>query len=321
MNSRIALALGLALSLFTQAAAAQAYPSKPVRWIVAWPPGGANDIFTRSIADDLSRTLGQPMVVENRPGATGTIGSDMVAKAASDGYTLTLGATGTFSTAPAIFPALPYDPVKDFTHISQVAVVPNVLAVHPSVPATTVAQLIAHLKANPGKLNYSSVGNGSTFHLAAELFNRMAGVDTVHVAYKGSQPAQVDLLGGRIQIAFDSMPAMLPHHRSGAVRVLAVTPTQRSRLMPEVPTVAETLPGFDVTIWYGVFGPAGMPADVTQTLNRALHAAMKKPEIAKRFNDLGAEVVLSTPEGFRQHVASDTAKWTQFIRAAGIKAN
>lgn len=314
----------LALCCFAVAtgASAQTWPTKPLHWISPWAPGGGNDVLSRSIAAEISKTLGQPVVVENRPGASGVIGSDLVAKAPPDGYMLTLGAPATHATAPSMYPNLPYDPVRDFTPITLVGTVASVLVVHPSVPANTVAELIAYLKANPGKVNYSSVGNGSMQHLSAELFKQYAGVDIVHVPYKGTSPALVDLTAGRIQLAFETMPAVLPLVRSGQLKAIAVTTPNRSNLMPEIPTLDEAgLKGFDATIWYGVFGPAGMPREVTGKLSQAIVSALRTPELAKRLADLGADVSAGTPAELGDFLREQVAKWTTFIKQRGIEPN
>lgn len=266
------LLLALWAAAITGLAVAQAFPTRPIRWISPWTPAGGNDVISRAIGSEIGRILGQPVVVENRPGASGTIGTDMVARAPADGYTLTLGSVGTHATASSMVPGLPYDPVKDFTPVVLVGTVPNVLVVPPSVPASSVQELIAHLKAHPNDYSFASVGNGTTQHLAGELFKRMAGVEITHVPYKGSAPALVDLTAGRVEMAFESMPTVLPFVRAGKLKALAVTTPRRSPRMPDVPTVAEAgLPGFDVAIWFGVFGPAGMPADVTARLNQAIN--------------------------------------------------
>lgn len=309
------LALGAAPSM-----AADPYPVKPIRWITPWAPGGANDILSRAIGNELMKSLGQPVVVENRPGATGTIGTNLVAKAPPDGYTLTLGAPGTHTTAPVMVPDLPYDPVRDFTPISLVAVVPNVLVVNPALPVHSVKELVVYAKDHPGKLNFSSVGSGSMQHLSGELFQNLAKVEMTHVPYKGSAPALLDLTAGRIDLAFESMPTVLPHVRSGGLRALAVTTKRRSGLLPDVPTVDEAgLPGFDVTIWYGVFGPAGMPPEIVRKLNAAIVAAIRTPELSRQLADLGADKVGSSPEELGAYLQQESAKWTGFMKAANIK--
>lgn len=309
----------LCLAGFAALACADTFPSKPIRWISPWAPAGGNDILSRAIGNEMTRTLHQPVVVENKPGASGTIGTDVVAKSPPDGYTLTLGSPGTHATAASMVPSLPYDPVKDFTPIALVGTVANVLVVHPSVPANTVQELVAYLKAHPNQYNFSSVGNGSMQHLSGELFARTAGVAITHVSYKGSSPAMVDLVAGHIQMGFESTPVVLPLVRSGKLKALAVTTPRRSALLPDVPTVAESgFPGFDVTIWYGVFGPAHMPADVTARLNQVINDAVRTPELGKRLEELGADVAGGTPAELGLYQAAETARWSRFIKEANI---
>ena len=306
--------LGLA-----DANAQQVFPVKPIQWVSPWTAGGGNDILSRALGEQLAKRLGQPVIVENRPGATGTLGTAMVARAAPDGYTLTLASAATHATAPATYPKLSYDPVKDFTPITLVATVSNVLVVHPSIPATNLRELIAYAKANPGKLNYSSVGAGSIQHLSGVMFNELAGVSTVHVPYKGTSPAVVDLLAGRVQMAFESMPTMLPYIRSGALRAIGVTTPQRTPVLPELPSLAEAgLPGFDASLWYAVMGPAGMPAPVVKTLHDAVVASLQSPEVMRRLSEQGADLATSTPEELAAFVRRDTEKWAGFIKRAGV---
>ena len=302
-----------------QGASAQAFPSKPIQIISPWTAGGGNDILSRALGDQMSKLLGQPVVVENRPGATGTIGTAMVARAPADGYTLTLASAATNATAPSIYPKLPYDPVKDFTPITLVATISNVLVVHPSVPATNLKELVAYAKANPDKLNFSSVGTGSIQHLSGVMFNQLAGVKTAHVPYKGSSPALVDLLAGRVQMAFESLPTMLPHIRSGALRAIGVTSPKRTAVLPDLPTLAEAgLPGFDASLWYAFMGPAGIPPERVKVLRDAVIASLKTPEVAQRLSEQGADLATSTPQELADFVSKDTAKWSSFIKRAGI---
>jgi tripartite-type tricarboxylate transporter receptor subunit TctC len=308
------------LALGVTAANAQ-YPTKPIHFVSPWAPGGANDILARAIGNEISRTLGQPVIVENKPGASGTTGTTTVAKSPPDGYTITLGSTPSYATAKSMYPALGYDPIKDFAPVTLVARVSNLLVVHPSVPANNVKELIAYAKANPGKLNFSSVGSGSTPHLSAELFKMLAGVDMNHVPYKGTAPALVDLIAGRVELAFEGTPALLPHVRANALRALGITSAKRSPLLPEVPAIAETLPGFDVNVWYAVFAPAGTPPDVVKKLNGAIVASLRTPVLSKQLGDLGAELVGSTPEELGTYLGAETAKWEKVIKAAQIKAN
>ena len=273
------------------AAVAQPYPAKPVRWVSPWPPGGANDIFSRAIAKKLAEAFGQPVVVENRPGAAGAIGTEAVAKAPADGYVLTLGSSPTHAIAPSLNPNLPYDPLRDFEAVTLVAVVPNVLVVNPSLPVTSVRELIALAKQRPGTLNFASAGNGTSQHLSAELFKVMAGVNMVHIPYKGTAPALAELLAGQVQLAFDNIPALLPHIQAGRLRALAVTPATRSVSLPDLPTVAEAgLPGYDASVWYGVFVPAGTPRPVVQRLHAEIARALAAPDLKGRMAAMGAEV-------------------------------
>ena len=308
------------LSMGMQGAFAQ-FPTKPIHFVSPWAPGGANDILARAIGNEISKTLGQAVIVENKPGASGTTGTAAVAKSPADGYTITLGSTPSYATAPSMYPALSYDPIKDFAPVTLVARVSNLLVVHPSVPATSVKELIAHAKANPGKLNFSSVGSGSTPHLSAELFKMLAGVDMNHVPYKGTAPALVDLIAGRVELAFEGTPALLPHVRANSLRVLGITSAKRSPLLPEVPSISETLSGFDVNVWYAVFAPAGTPPDVVKRLNNAIVASLRTPVLSKQLGDLGAELVGSTPEELGTYLRVETAKWEKVIRTAQIKAN
>jgi len=314
-----ALGLLLAGMLGWQGASAQTYPVRPIQWVSPWTAGGGNDILSRALGEQLASRLGQPVVVENRPGATGTIGTAMVARAAPDGYTLTLASAATHATAPAIYNKLSYDPVKDFTPITLVATVANVLVVHPSVPASNLKELIAYAKAHPDALNYSSVGTGSIQHLSGVMFNQMAGVQTAHVPYKGTAPAVVDLLAGRVQMAFESLPTMLPHIRSGALRAIGVTTPKRSAVLPDLPTLSEAgLPGFDASLWYAVMGPAGIPQPVVKVLHDTVVASLQTPEVMRRLSEQGAELATSSPAELAEFVRKDTEKWRGFIKRAGV---
>ncbi len=312
-------ATGLALAM--PAVLAQGFPAKPIHWVSPWAPGGANDILSRMIGNEISKSLGQPVIVENRPGASGTTGTAGVAKAPADGYTVTLGSTPSYATAPSMYPNLAYDPVKDFAPVTLVARVANLLVVHPSVPAKSVKELVAYAKANPGKLNFTSVGSGSTPHLSAELLKMLTGTEMNHVPYKGTAPALVDLIAGRVELAFEGTPALLPHVKAGSLRALGITSAKRSPLLPDVPAIAETLPGFDVNVWYAVFAPAGTPPEVVKKLNGAIVASLRTPELSKQLGDMGAELVGSTPEELGAYLKAETAKWEKVIKTAGIKAN
>ena len=301
-------------------ALAQDYPSRPVRWVSPWPPGGANDIFSRALAQKLQDTFGQPVVVDNRPGAAGAIGTEHVAKSPADGYVLTLGSSPTHAIAPSLNPALPYDPLRDFTAVTLVAVVPNVLVVNPALPAKSVRELVALAKAKPGSLNFGSAGNVTSQHLSAELFKVMAGVDMVHVPYKGTAPALADLLAGQVQLAFDNVPALLPHIQSGKLRALAVTPAARSQALPDLPTVAEAgLPGYDASVWFGVFVPAGTPRPVVNRLHGEIAKALAAPDLKARMASMGAEVSGLGPDEFRDFWRREIPKWADVVKAANIK--
>lgn len=320
MNVLLRSLVWITVTLWAQTGLGQSFPTKPIRWISAWTPGGANDMLSRAIAQDLAMTLGQPVVVENRPGASGTIGTALVAQSPPDGYTVTLGSLPSYSTAPSMYPNLPYDPLRDLAPITLAATVPNVLVVHPSVPVQSVSELIAYARAHPGKLRYSSVGNGSTPHLSAELFKASTGVDMVHVPYKGTAPALTDLLAGRIELAFEGMPALLPHIRADSLRALAVTTKRRSSLLPNLPTIDESgLKGYDVSVWYGVFTSAGTPPDVIKKLNEAINASLRTPEMQSRLTSIGADAAGGSPEALRTFLQQDTQKWAKVIKAANIR--
>jgi len=297
------------------------YPDRPVRFIVPWPPGGGTDVFARVIGEKLHQSLGQPFVVENRPGAAGNIGATYVARATPDGYTIML-ATLTLATNPALYKNIEFDAVKDLAPITLIAGVPHMLVVNPSVPANNVKELIALAKAKPGKLNYSSAGIGSPFHIAGELFKEMAGVNIVHVPYKGGGPAIMDVAGGQIDMSFANLVAVLPLVKSGKLRALAVTSSKRSSAAPDVPTMAEAgVPGYDFSSWFGAFAPAGTPHEIIVKLNHEIIKALQSPEVAKQLTAQGADLVADTPEEFSAYLKSETAKWRKVIKAAGIEPN
>jgi tripartite-type tricarboxylate transporter receptor subunit TctC len=309
-----------ALSLVCIHSAAQVdYPAKAVRLIVPLPPGGGADYLARQLAKELSDQAGQTFYVENRGGAGGSIGAQQAASAAPDGYTLILGYIASHGINPALS-KLPYDPVKNFTPVSLVASAPNMLIVHPSVPASSVKELIALAKSKPGQLHYGSGGNGSATHLSGELFNMMAGTDIVHVPYKGAGPALADLLAGHVQITFASMPAALPHGKANKVRMLALTSQKRALAMPELPTVSEAgLAGYSTEQWYGILGPAGMAETVVAKLHRHILAALKVNHFAEQVRVHGFELIGSTPAAFREHIEVEVAKWKKVVQQANIK--
>jgi tripartite-type tricarboxylate transporter receptor subunit TctC len=308
------------LLLFTLNAFAQPFPSKPARMIVPYPPGGSADILARAIGAKVGEGLGQPVVIDNRPGAGTIIGTEATAKSAPDGYTFMLGTVSSHAINPALNPKLPFDPVKDFTPLSLVASIPFAMIVHPSVAAKSVQEFVALAKARPGQINYSSAGNGTSNHLAGELLKSMAGIDLVHVPYKGSAPALNDLIAGQVSMMFDLVLTAAPHIKSGAARGLAVTGTQRSPVLPELPTVAESgLPGYEVSAWFGIFAPAGLPQPVTQRLNAEFVKVMRDADLKQRLASLGADPLTSSPEQFSAYLRSEIDKWAKVVKASGMK--
>ena len=316
-----ALVLGVALVAAGACAQAENYPNRPIRFILPFPPGGGTDILGRIIAERLGVHLGQPVVVENRGGAGGNVGAEAAARSAPDGYTIVLVAPS-LAISPSLYAKLGYDPVKDFAPISLVGTVPNVIVVHPSLPAQTLAEFIALAKSKPGAMNFGSGGAGTSNHLAGELFNIVAGVKLVHVPYKGVNLAMNDVLGGQVQLVVIGIPAAAPHIKAGRLRALAVIAPQRSPALPDVPTAAEAgLPGFDVTTWYGVLAPAGTPRAIVVRLNAELARIMHAPDLQERLAATGTEPLTGTPEQFAHYIAQEIAKWEKVVRAAGLKAD
>ncbi len=314
------VALGLMFGM-TLSAHADAYPAKPIRWIVPFPPGGAMDAIARSLGERLVKTMGQPVVIENRPGAGGLIGSDFVAKAPPDGHTMLIVSMG-HAVNPSLYPKMSFDPVKDFEPVSLLAIVPNILVLSPSFKASSVQEVINAAKAQPGKITYASAGNGTSIHLAAEMFASIAGVELVHVPYKGSGPALTDLLGGQVDLMFDSITSAGPHVRSGKLHALAVTTAKRSQAFPKVPTIAEAgLKGYEVSPWFAVFVPAKTPRAIVQRLNQELNQGMKDPEVQTRFASIGAETVGTTPEELADYLKRETARWAVIVKERNIKAD
>jgi len=300
--------------------AQQAFPVKPIRLIVPNPPGGATDVLARVMSEELGPPLGQPVVVEYRPGASGTIGSALVAKATPDGYLLVMGHAASHATSPSMYRNLPYDPVRDFAPVTVVAIVTNVLIVHPVIPAKSVKELIGLAKMRPGQLVFGSGGTGAITHLAGEIFKQLASVDLQHVPYKGSSQAMADLLGGHISVMFENLPGAVGQIRAGRVRALAVLAQKRSAAVPELPTIAEAgLPGAEAVSWFGVFATAGTPKAVVDRLNAAMVAAIRKPDVQARMADVGAEPVGSSPEEFARLIRSEIDKWGKVIQTAGVK--
>lgn len=322
--SRAVLAAAALLSAsgaYAQAAssgAAQTYPSKPIRLIVPFPPGGSTDLLARIVGQKLTEAWSQQVLVENRPGAGATLGASEVARAAPDGYTLLMGAVH-HSIATSVYPKLSYDFQKDFAPITIVAVVPNVLVVNPSVPATTIKELIAYARVHPGKLTYGSAGIGTAHHLIGEQFNALAGVDILHVPYKGSAPAVADLVGGQVSIMYDTIASALPHIKAGKLRPLAVATAKRSSALPDVPTIAESaLPGFDIASWFGVLAPAKTPKEIVVKLNAEIVRGLNTPEVKKRLADVGAEPVADTPEEMAAQIKKETAEFAKIVREAKV---
>ncbi|WP_453934322.1 tripartite tricarboxylate transporter substrate binding protein [Acidovorax temperans] len=301
-------------------APAASWPSKPIRWVVPFPPGGAMDAIARTLGEKAGKTLGQPFVIENKPGAGGNIGADFVAKQPGDGYTLMITSIGMATNKP-LYGKLSYDPIKDFAPVSLLAVVSNVLVTNATQPdVKTAKDVIAAARKTPGKLTYASAGNGTSIHLAGEVFTSLAQVDMLHVPYKGSGPAVSDLLGGQVNYMFDSITSARPHIESGKLRALGLTTAKRSKSLPNVPTLAEAgLPGYEVSPWFAVFMPAATPKDIVAKVNAALLEAMKDPDVVKRFETIGAEPVGSTPEEMAQHLARESERWTKLIQERGIK--
>jgi tripartite-type tricarboxylate transporter receptor subunit TctC len=304
-------------------AAAQAggFPDKAIRIVVPFPPGGATDAAARLVAVKMSEHWGQPVVVDNRAGAGGNVGSDLVAKAPADGYTLVMGVTGSHAINTSLYSRMPYDPVADFVAISQVAVVPNVLVVHPSVPAKNLAELVALAKKEPGKLNYASLGNGTAAHLGMEMLKAEAGVDITHVPYKGSAPAVSDLLAGQVQMMVDGLPSALPHVKAGKLRAIALTSLRRSPSLPDLPTIAESYPGFYADAWSGLFAPKGTPQPVVDKLSAEVQRILKLPEVREKLAALGAEPVGSTQAEFAAHVKKEIEKWAKVVKTSGAKVD
>ncbi len=301
-------------------ASAQGWPAKSIRWIVPFPPGGGNDTVARAVGQRLAEAVGQPVVIDNRPGAGGTIGADLAARAPADGYTLFLAGVASHGINPALGGRLPYDPVRDFTPVSLLATAPLLLVVHPSLPAKSVKELVALARARPGALNYASNGRGSSSHMAAELFGSMARVRMEHVPYKGFAPALQDLLGGRVELMFSSLVAILPHVSAGKLRPLATTGATRSPVTAQLPTIAEAgLPGYETASWYGVVAPAGTPAPVVDRLAAELARIVRLPAMREQLLTDGAIPVGSTPQAFATHIQAELARWSKLVRDARIQ--
>ena len=312
-----AAALALAFSLL---AVAQEYPARPVRIVVPYPPGGPTDVIVRVVGNRLSESLGQPVVIENRAGASGMIGADLVAKAQPDGYTLLVNPS-IHVILPSLVPKMAYDAIKDFTHLTLLVSVPLFLVVNNDLPVRNVRELVAYAKANPGKLNFASASSGSSSQLAGEQFKLLAGVDMQHIPYKGSTPALTDVMGGQVQMMFDSTPSAMPYVKGGKLRALAVTTAKRTGAAPDIPSMAESgLPGFDHSNWYGVWGPPGLPREVVNKLSAAIASTMQKKDVRDRLVDLGADPVDGvTPAQFEAYAKSELERFAKIVKQAGVK--
>ena len=321
MRDKALKALVALLFVLNAPALAQSYPTKPIRFIVPFAPGGSTDTLARTIGQKLAESLGQQVVVDNRSGANGNIGMEIVAHAAPDGYTILLGYIANLAIGPSLYARLPFDPVKDYAPITQPAASPNILVAHPAVPAKTFQEFIAYAKANPQKVNFASAAVGSIGHLAGELLNRAAGIQMQHVPYKGSGQAVIDLLGGQVQAMFSGMSSVMPHIKSGKLRPLAVTGAQRSPAVPDVPTIAESgFPKFEATAWYGILAPAGTPQAVISRLHGEIVRALKMPDVKERLENVGFELVGGTPEALGAYIRSEIKKWAPVVKASGAKA-
>jgi tripartite-type tricarboxylate transporter receptor subunit TctC len=313
---------GIALASLAALAHAQAWPSKPIKWVVPFAPGGTTDILARTVGEKLALALGQPVIIENKPGAGGGVGAEFTAKAAPDGYTIMGGTISTHAINASLYKNLPYDPVKDFVAITLIARVPNMLVINPDVPAKDVKELIALLKANPNKYSFASSGNGTSQHLSGELFKSMSGTDMQHIPYKGSPPALQDVMGGQVTMTFDNITTAWTLAKSGKLRALAVTTAKRSSIAPDVPTLAESgLPGFEVGSWQGVFAPAGTPPEIVKRLNTEIVKILNLPDVREKLSGLGAEIVANSPDEFAAVVKSEVVKWADVVKKSGAKVD
>lgn len=301
------------------AAAATTYPVRPVHVIVPFAAGGTSDVVTRIVSDQLAKLWGVPVVVENRPGAGGNIGAEAVARSRPDGYTLLMGTVATHGINASLYGRMPYDPVKNFEPVSLVASTPSVLMVSPKLPIHSVADLVNYARSHPNQLNFGSAGNGSSHHLAGEMFEALAGVSMTHVPYKGTAAAITDLIGGQIQLTFDTLPSAMPHVRAGTLRALGVTSRDRYPALPSAPTIATTVPGYEIESWYGVLAPAGTPSDIVAKLAADLASVLQQPFIREKLLDQGARPVGSTPEQFAEHIRSELKKWSKVVKDSGAR--
>jgi len=314
-----AVALGIALALGS-GAFAQDYPTKPIKIFVPAPAGGGTDILGRMVGEGISKALGQPVIIENRGGGSGMIAADMVLKSPADGYTLFMVYSGVLTVNQALFPNITYDPVKDFAPVAIFADVPNVLIVHNSLPVKSVAELVKLAKAKPGSLNYASSGNGVSNHLAMEQFKQLAGIDMVHVPYKGGAPAMTDLLGGQVQLMFNNLVEVIPHLKGGKIRALAVATPKRTPVLPDLPTVAESgVPGYEMQLWYGLVAPAGTPPAIVNKLNEVVHKMQEQTQVKAKLYTMGADPVSMSPAEFGALIKREGEKWSRVVKQAGIK--
>jgi tripartite-type tricarboxylate transporter receptor subunit TctC len=319
-QQKIAIALVVATTLAATTSLAQNYPAKPIRLVVPFTPGGSTDLVARIVAQKLEQAWGQQVIVENRPGAGGNIGVDYVAKSAPDGYTLIFGHIGTFGFGPSFYPKLPYDPIRDFAPIILYAMVPNMLVVHPSLPAKSVRELIALAKARPGQLNYGSSGSGSASHLAVEYFKLLSKTDITAIAYRGTGPMVIDLIAGQISLTITGVPPLYPQVKAGRLRGIAVTSAKRLTLLPELPSIAEAgVPGYESTTWFGPLAPAKTPKDIIVKINTQLVQTLQSPDVRERFAAEGIEALGGTPDQFAEYIRSEIARWGRVIKEAGLR--
>ena len=327
MSRSITIAIGIACALSATATLAAApgadtYPSRPIRWIVPFAPGGPTDIMSRAVAEKVSQRWGHQVVVDNRGGAGGNIGAELVSRSVPDGYTMMIGHVGTHAINLALYPKVPFDPIKDFTPVTLLATLPLALVVHQSVPVKTAKDLVALARAKPGTINFASAGNGGPTHLAGELLKSMAGINIVHVPYKGNAAALTELVGGQVQMMFSNLLTSMPHVRSGRLRALAVSTGKRSPQAPDLPTIAESgVPGYDVTPWYGVLGPANLPKSISTRWQTEIENIVKLPEMQERFVVQGIDLVSSSPEQFGALIRSELPKWKKVVQDSGARVD
>ena len=318
MKSITSLLIFLSVSLVASSAGAQTYPVRPITFVVAFASGGGADVVARILGEEMGKVLGRQIIIDNRPGAGGTLGSDIVAKSAPDGYTIQMATSSTHSIGPSLNPKIPYNAQNDFTPVAHVANSVNLLVIAPNVKANNVSELVGLLKANPAQFNFGSSGNGTIVHLTGELFKSMTGTYVVHIPYRGTALVIPDMMTGQIHMLFDNIASAMPHIKDGKLRAIAVTSTKRSPLLPALPPVSDSIPGFESVTWFGVFGPKAMPAEVTQRLNSEINAVLKSPEFLDRLRVLGYDAAGGTPAEFTKVVADDTAKWARLIKERKI---